>query len=182
MKRSRHPIYGLMVEFASTGELIAACRRTRAQGYRRIDAFTPAPVHGLTEAIGYVGKGWTARTVFLAGLAGAIGGFGLQYWVAAIAYPLNIGGKPYFSWPAFIPVTFELTILCGTLGAVLGMLWWNRLPMPYHPVFNVPRFKLASSDRFFLMVESIDPAFDPPAVRRFLEGLDGCVGVYDVEY
>lgn len=178
----RPDIYGLMVEFASTDELLDACVRTREEGYTGIDAFTPAPVHGLTEAIGYVGKGWTAKTVFLAGALGAAVGYGLQYWVSVIAYPLNVGGRPYHSWPAFIPVTFELTILFGVLGAVLGMLWWNRLPQPYHPVFNVRRFKLASTDRFFLIVESTDPDFDRDGTRAFLEGLEGAVGVYDVEY
>lgn len=178
----RHDVYGLMVEFAGTDELMAACYRTREEGYAKIDAFTPAPVHGLTEAVGYEGKGWTAKTVFIAGLVGAAVGFGLQYWTSVVAYPLNVGGKPLNSWPSFIPVTFELTILLGVLGAVLGMLWWNRLPQPYHPVFNVPRFKLASSDRFFLIVESIDPRFDPRDTREFLEGLDGAVGVYDVDY
>ncbi len=177
-----HDVYGLLAEFQSTDDLIAAAYATREGGYKKIDAFTPAPVHGLTEAIGYVGRGWTEKTVFLAAFLGLTAGLGLQYWTSVIAYPLNIGGRPLFSWPAFIPVTFEMTILIGTLGAVFGMLWWNKLPMPYHPVFNVERFKLASSDRFFLIVESVDPEFDADRTREFLEGLDRCVGVYDVEY
>ncbi len=178
-----HPrLYGLMVEFATTEDLLAGCRRTRDAGYRKIDAFTPSPIHGLTEAIGYRGRGWIARTVFLGGLLGATGGFALQWWVSTRAYPLNVGGRPTFSWPAFVPVTFELTILLAVIAAVLGMLGWNKLPQPYHPVFNVPRFKLATSDRFFLCVESIDPLFDADATRAFLEGLDNAVGVYDVEY
>ncbi len=175
-------VYGLMVEFATTDDLLAGCEKTRDSGFKKIDAFSPAPIHGLTEAIGYQGKGWIARTVFIAGLIGASTGMLLQYWTSAVDYPLNIGGRPYFSWPAFIPVTFELTILLATFGAVFGMLGWNKLPQPYHPVFNVPRFKLASSDRFFLVIESIDPQFEPRATREFLEGLDNAVGVYDVDY
>ena len=175
-------VYGLMVEFATTDDLLAACHRTREEGFTVIDAFTPAPVHGLTEAVGYRGKGWIARTVFLGGLLGALTGMGFQYWVNVVDYPMNIGGRPAFSWPAFIPVTFELTILFATFAAVLGMLGWNKLPQPYHPVFNVPRFKLASSDRFFLIVESTDPRFNIEETRAFLEGLDRAVGVYDVDY
>lgn len=177
-----HDIYGLLVEFHSTDQLIAAAYKVREAGYKKIDAFTPAPVHGLTEAVGYVGKGWTEKTVFIAGFLGLTLGLGLQYWTTVIDYPLNVGGRPLFSWPAFIPVTFELTILLGTLGAVFGMLWWNKLPMPYHPVFNVERFKLASSDRLFLVVESTDPQFDPTRTREYLEGLEGNFGVYDVDY
>ena len=175
-------VYGLMVEFATTDDLLAGSNRTREAGFTAIDAFTPAPVHGLTEAVGYVGKGWIAKTVFLGGLLGALTGMGFQYWVNVVDYPLNIGGRPAFSWPAFIPVTFELTILFATFAAVFGMLAWNGLPQPYHPVFNVPRFKLASSDRFFLIVESTDPKFDTGKTREFLEGLDHAVGVYDVDY
>jgi len=178
-----HPrLYGVMVEFASTDALLAGCRRTRDAGFRKIDAFSPSPVHGLTEAIGYKGRGWIAKTVFLGGLLGGCGAFLLQWWTATVAYPFNVGGRPPLSWPAFIPVVFESTILIATLAAVLGMLGWNKLPQPYHPVFNVPRFKLASSDRFFLCVESIDPRFDADDTRRFLEALEDSVGVYDVEY
>ena len=140
------------------------------------------PVHGLAAAIGYRSSGRLAATVFVGGLAGAIGGFLLQYWTSAIAYPLNVGGRPLNSWQAFFPVSFELTILAATFAAVLGMLAWNGLPMPYHPVFNVDRFKLASSDRFFLGVGSPDPLFDVEETRKLLEGLDGVVGVYEVEY
>ena len=177
-----HDVYGLMVEFASTDDLLGGCCTTRDAGFKNIDAFSPAPIHGLTEAIGYKGKGWIARTVFIGGVLGAVGGFGLQVWTSAVAYPLNIGGRPYISWPAFIPITFETTILVAVLAAVFGMLAWNKLPQPYHPVFNVQRFKLASSDRFFLVVESIDAKFDRNQTRAFLEGLDNAVGVYDVEY
>ncbi len=178
-----HPrLFGLMVEFATTHDLLAGCRQTRDSGFDNIDAFAPAPIHGLTEAIGYEGKGWITKTVLFAGLLGGIGAFALQWWSATIAYPFNVGGRPYFSWQAFIPVVFESTILIATLACVLGMLGWNKLPQPYHPVFNVERFKLASSDRFFLCVESTDAQFDDVATRAFLEGLDNAVGVYDVEY
>jgi len=177
-----HDVYGLMVEFATTDDLLAGSCKTRDAGFKKIDAFTPAPVHGLTEAIGYKGKGWIARTVFLGGLLGAMLGFFFQSWASAVDYPLNIGGRPLVSWPAFIPITFEMTILLAVFAAVFGMLAWNKLPQPYHPVFNVPRFKLASSSRFFLVVESIDPQFDREGTREFLEGLDHAVGVYDVDY
>ncbi|NKB88555.1 MAG: DUF3341 domain-containing protein [Acidobacteria bacterium] len=177
-----HDVYGLMVEFASTDDLLAGCEQTRDAGFKNIDAFSPAPIHGLTEAIGYEGKGWIAKTVFIGGFIGAMSGFFLQYWTSAIDYPLNIGGRPYLSWPAFIPVTFEMTILLAVFAAVFGMLGWNKLPQPYHPVFNVQRFKLASSNRFFLVIESVDNKFDRQATRAFLEGLDNAVGVYDVDY
>ena len=120
--------------------------------------------------------------MFVGGLSGAIGGFLLQYWTSVIAYPLNIGGRPLNSWQAFFPVSFELTILAASFAAVLGMLAWNGLPMLYHPVFNVERFKLASTNRFFLGVGSPDPLFDVDETRAFLERLDGVIGVYEVEY
>ncbi|MGD8328392.1 MAG: DUF3341 domain-containing protein [Acidobacteriota bacterium] len=175
-------LFGLLAEFSSADELLAGSRAVHESGYRRLDAFSPMPVEGLAEAIGYRSTGRLAKTVFAGGLVGAVGGFLLQYWIAAIDYPINVGGRPPNSWPAFIPVTFELTILMATFAAVLGMLAWNRLPMPYHPVFNVPRFKLATTDRFFLGVGSPDPLFDPHDTRALLEGLDGVVGVYEVDY
>ncbi len=141
-----------------------------AEGYRRIDAYTPFPIEGLAEAIGFH-YNRLPLLVLIGGLAGAAGGFGLQYWVAAITYPINVGGRPFNSWPSFIPVTFEMTILLAALTAVLGLLALNGLPMPYHPVFNVPRFALATRDRFFLCIEATDPRFDREGTRRFLEGL-----------
>lgn len=170
--------YGLLAEFESTETLLAAAQRTYDAGYRRLDAYTPFPVHGLAEAIGFE-RNWVPLLVLLGGLAGAAGGFYLQYWISVDAYPINVGGRPFNSWPAFIPVTFEMTILIAALTAVLGMLALNGLPQPYHPVFNVPQFALASRDRFFLFVRSADPRFDPEATRRFLEGL-GPREVYDV--
>lgn len=175
-------IFGLLAEFDDPEDLLAAARRVRQAGYHRLDAFSPAPVHGLAEAVGYRSTGKLAKTVFLGGLSGALVGLILQYWVSAIAYPLNVGGRPLNSWPAFFPVIFELTILFATFAAVLGMLGWNGLPMPYHPVFNVDRFERASSVGFFLGVGSPDPLFDRTGTRALLEGLDGVVGVYEVEY
>jgi hypothetical protein len=172
-------LYGLMAEFTSPEALLAAARRAYAEGYRRMDAYSPFPVEGLAEAIGFR-KNLLPLIVLIGGFIGAAGGFYLQYWISVVDYPLNIGGRPLNSWPAFIPVTFELTILSAALSAVLGLLALNGLPMPYHPVFNVERFELASRNRFFLCIEARDPKFDREATRRFLEGASP-QGVYEVE-
>jgi hypothetical protein len=172
-------IYGLMAEFADPEALLAAARRAYAEGYRRMDAYSPFPVDGLAEAIGFQ-RNLLPPIVLIGGILGAAGGFFLQYWISVIDYPLNIGGRPLNSWPSFVPVTFELTILLAALSAVLGLLALNGLPMPYHPVFNVERFELASRNRFFLCIEAADPKFDRDATRRFMEGA-GPQGVYDVE-
>jgi len=177
--RARPPIYGLMAEFESPADLLEAAGRAYEEGYRRLDAYTPFPVHGLAEALGFH-RTRLPLLVFFGGIAGCVGGYGLQYWISAIDYPLNIGGRPLNSWPAFIPVTFELTILLAALAAVLGMLALNGLPMPYHPVFNVPAFELASRNRFFLCIESIDPKFDRSETKHFLESLKPHA-VFDVE-
>ena len=150
--------------------LVAATHRAYREGYRHMDAYSPFPIEELHEALG-VHHTRLPLIVLIGGLLGCIGGYLLQYWVSAIAYPINIGGRPLHSWPAFIPVTFECTILAASLAAVLGMLALNRLPMPYHPVFNVPRFALASRNRFFLCIEAQDPRFDLEGTRRFLETL-----------
>jgi hypothetical protein len=163
------PLYGLMAEFDDPKSLVAATRRAYEQGYRKMDAYSPFPIEQLGEALG-VHHTEVPLLVLLGGIVGGLTGFGLQYWISTIAYPLNIGGRPYNSWPAFIPVTFELTILFAALTAVIGMIALNRLPMPYHPVFNVQRFALASRDRFFLCIESTDPKFDRVATRVFLQG------------
>jgi Protein of unknown function (DUF3341) len=176
----RPPIYGLMAEFDTAENLLAAAQRTYAEGYRRMDAYTPLPVEGLAEALGFR-KTRIPLIVLLGGLTGCLGGFFLQYYVAVLDYPINVGGRPLNSWPSFIPVTFELTILAAALSALFGLLVLNRLPMPYHPVFNVPRFELASRDRFFLCLEARDPRFDREGTRRFLEGFNPR-GVYDVEH
>ena len=167
---SRPPIYGLMAEFDNPNDLLAATTRARVEGYRQMDAYTPFPVEGLAEALGFHHTR-VPLIVLIGGLVGCATGYLMQYYLAAIDYPLNIGGRPLNSWPAFIPITFELTILVAALSAVLGMLALNGLPMPYHPVFHVPRFALATRDRFFLCIEATDPQFERDATRRFLEQL-----------
>ena len=163
-------IYGLMAEFEDPNALVSATRRAHDEGYRRMDAYSPFPIEELHEALG-AHHTRLPLIVLIGGVIGCLGGYTLQYWASTIAYPLNIGGKPLHSWPAFIPVAFELTILGAALCAVLGMLALNGLPMPYHPVFNVPRFALASRNRFFLCIEAKDPLFDLEGTRRFLETL-----------
>ncbi|NIP18513.1 MAG: DUF3341 domain-containing protein, partial [Xanthomonadales bacterium] len=145
-----------MAEFHEPDSLLAGVERAREAGYRKMDAYSPFPIEGLAEALGFR-RTRIPLVVFLGGLVGCLGGFFLQYWVSAVDYPLNVGGRPLFSWPAFIPVTFELTILVAAFAAVLGMLGLNGLPMPYHPLFHVERFALASRDRFFLCIEADDP-------------------------
>jgi hypothetical protein len=163
-------IYGLMAEFDDPTALVAATAKTRDEGYRRMDAYSPFPIEELHEAMG-AHHSRLPLIVLIGGLVGCVSGFLLQYWVSVIAYPVNVGGRPFNSWPAFIPVTFECTILGASLSAVLGMLALNGLPMPYHSVFNVPRFALASRNRFFLCIEARDRKFDLEATRRFLETL-----------
>ena len=166
----RPPIHGLMAEFDSPTELVRAARRAHEQGYRQMDAYTPFPIEELSEAIGFRHTR-LPLVVLIGGILGCLGGYGLQYWVAAIEYPLNVGGRPYNSWPSFIPITFETTVLVAALSAVLGMLALNGLPMPYHPVFNVKSFALASKDKFFLCIEAADPQYDRAATQKFLESL-----------
>jgi hypothetical protein len=160
--------YGLMAEFGSPDALVAATRRAHAQGYRRLDAYSPFPIEELHEALG-IHETHVPLLALIGGIVGGLTGYGLQYWVSTTAYPLNIGGRPLHSWPSFIPVTFEMTVLFAALTAVLGMLALNKLPMPYHPVFNAPRFALATRDRFFLCIEAADERFDAAGTRRFLE-------------
>ncbi len=171
--------YGLMAEFDDPSAVVAAARRTYEAGYRRINAYSPYPIEELSEAIGYH-KDMVSMVVFACGILGAIGGFMLQYWTAAVDYPLNVGGRPLVSLPSYIPVIFECTVLLASFGAFLGMLAMNRLPEPYHPVFNLPSFSRASQDRFFLCVKSDDPKFSETETRTFLEGL-GAKEVSDVE-
>ena len=167
---TRSSVYGLMAEFDDPATLVAATDRAHHQGYRRMDAYSPFPIEELHDAIGSP-PSRLPLIVLIGGLLGCIGGYVLQYWVSVVAYPVNVGGKPFDSWPAFIPVTFECTILAAALAAVLGMLALNGLPMPYHPVFNVPRFALASRNRFFLVIEAADTKFELEETRRFLETL-----------
>ncbi len=164
----RSHIYGVMGEFSTPEELIHAVEKVREAGYRRLDAYAPFPVEGLSEALG-LKRNMVPAICLIGGLTGGLGGFFFQYWVNVIAYPLNIGGRPLNSWPAFIPVTFELTILGAALSAVFGMLALNGLPQPHHPVFNVHRFSHASADRFFLCIESRDPKFHLADTARILQ-------------
>jgi hypothetical protein len=163
-------LYGLMAEFATPDALVAAAEQARLAGYRQMDAYSPIPIEELSEALG-LNATRLPKLVFLGGVLGGLGGYGLEYWSQAIAYPMNIGGRPFHSWPQFIPVTFETTVLGAALAAFVGMWALNKLPMPYHPVFNVPAFVRASTDRFFLCIEVGDPKFDRDGTWRFLEGL-----------
>ena len=166
----RSTTYGLMAEFDTSTGLVDAARRAHDEGYRKMDAYSPVPIEELHDAL-HMHDNRLPKIVLIGGILGGLAGYGLQYWVATNAYPLNIGGRPLHSWPMFIPVTFETTILAAALSAVLGMLALNGLPQPFHPVFNVPRFALASRNRFFLCIEARDPRFDIDGTRRFLESL-----------
>jgi Protein of unknown function (DUF3341) len=165
------PVYGLMAEFDNVNDAVIAARRTYAAGYRKLDAYSPFPVEELSEAIGFHKNG-VALVCLVGGLLGCTAAYILQWWINTISYPVNIGGRPLHSWPSFIIVSFEMTILFSGLSAVFGMLALNGLPMPYHPVFNVPRFELASRDRFFLVIFSSDKNYDAVRTRRFLEDLN----------
>ena len=164
------PYYGVLAEFTTPAELYRACERVRDAGFTRWDAHTPFPVHGLERAMG-LPRSPLPWIVLVMGLIGAALGFGLQWWVHASAYPLVISGKPFFSWPAFIPITFELGILFAALGAVFGMFGLNRLPMLHHPLFKSRIFERVADDAFFISIESWDPQFDPSTTRKMLESL-----------
>ncbi len=163
--------YGLLARFVTPQELLAAVKSAKREGYSAMDAYTPYPVEPVSEEIENHKRSKVPLLVLLGGLTGALVGFGMQLWISSTAYPLNIGGRPYNSWPAFIPVTFEMTILLAAFAAVIGMFALNRLPEPYHPVFNVAGFERATQDRCFLLIEAKDPRFDAEATRAFLEGL-----------
>jgi len=164
-------LYGVMAEFPDPQALVAAAKRAYATGYRKMDTFSPYPIEEAWEAIGHHDKR-LSKIVLAGGITGLLTGVGLQEWVHQIAYPINIAGKPLNSWPQFVPVCFELTILFAALSAVLGMIILNGLPQPYHPAFNVPRFERASRDKFFLLIESADPKFDKQQTTDFLKGLN----------
>jgi hypothetical protein len=168
--RTRAGFHGLLAEFETAEQILAAVRRARQEGYRNMDAYTPYPVEGLSEELGLT-RSRVPFVVLAGGLVGAASGFFMQYWAEAVDYPLNVGGRPYNSWPAFIPITFELMVLVAAFAALLGMFYLNGLPMPYHPVFHLPRFARASQDRFFLCIEATDPRFDRSATKQFLASL-----------
>lgn len=165
-------IHGAMAEFDTPEDLVSACERAYGAGYRRMDAYAPMPVTGLAEAIGFK-KNYVAHCVLAAGICGVCFGFGLLEWITTVAYPLNIGGRPLNSWPSYIPITFECMILFSALTALFAMLAMNRLPQPYHPVFNVPEFERASVDKFFLCIEVTDPKFRTEETLQFLRDLGG---------
>jgi hypothetical protein len=176
----RPPIWGLLAEFENPTALVAAAARVRDAGYKRIDGHTPFPIEELREALG-VKPTILPLLVLCGALVGCVGGYFMQYYASNVAYPLNVGGRPMHSWPMFVPITFELTVLLGGLTAVIGMLALNGLPMPYHPLFNVPRFALATRDRFFLVIEARDRRFDRQGTARFLREI-GAREVFEVAH
>jgi hypothetical protein len=172
-------LYGLLAEFTRAEDLVAAARRAREAGYRRMDAYTPFPIEEVAEALHFHDRR-LPFVVLCGGVLGALTGIGLQYYVSVVAYPMNVGGKPLFSWPAFVPPTFETTVLLSAFATVIGMIVLNGFPMPYHPVWNNPRFELASQDRFFLCIEADDPRFDAMQTRKFLEAQPNAREVVEV--
>ncbi len=171
MTEHHSKLYGVMAEFETPEQILAAAKKAREAGYTEVQAYTPFPIEGLAHAIGFR---WTAVPLItlIGGVGGGLTGFFMQYWMMAISYPINVAGRPLNSWPAFIPVTFELTVLGAATFAVFGMLALNKLPQPYHPVFNVERFTHASTDGFFLCITARDPKFHLDESARFLQGLN----------
>jgi Protein of unknown function (DUF3341) len=172
-------LYGVMAEFANPSDLVAAARAAYAAGYRRINGYSPFPIEELSEAIGFHKTG-LPLIVLIGGILGGLGGYLMQYYLSVINYPLNVGGKPLNSWPAFVPITFECTILLAALSAVFGMLALNKLPQPYHPVFNAPNFALATRDSFFLVIEASDRKYKHDEVLNLLRSLEP-IDISDVE-
>lgn len=170
--------YGVMAEFDSGQALVDAARRTMAEGFTRVEGYSPVPIEELNDIL-HKSRTVLPKLVLAGGLTGMLTGFVLQYWAAAVEYPMNVGGRPQAAWPSFVIPSYELTILFSALTAAIGMVLLNGLPQPYHPVFNVERFSMASSDAFFLVVEAVDPKFDRESTTAFLRSL-GAKGVYDV--
>jgi hypothetical protein len=175
---ARPTIYGLLAEFADEEALVAAATGVCAAGYKQVEAYSPYPIHGLSDVLGIRGRR-LPLIVLAGGIIGGAGGLFMQWYSAVIDYPLNVGGRPYASWPSFIPISFELTILVAGISAVLGMFALNGLPQPYHPLFNVPEFAKASRNGFFLSIEARDSKFDLPVTRNLLVEL-GAQGVFEV--
>ncbi len=163
-------LYGLMAEFGTADDLIRATRKAKAEGYDRMDGFSPYPIGEVADALGFR-RSEIGAIMFIGGMLGATFGFLMQYWAMAIDYPINIAGKPFFSWPMFIPIAWELLVLTASMTGLIGLLALCGLPQPYHPVFNVPQFARASRDRFFLVIEAADEKFDRVGTRAFLETL-----------
>lgn len=174
------PTYGLLAQFPDEHALLVAAHRARQEGFYRMDAYSPFPVHGLSDVLG-LPRSRVPLIVLCMGMIGGVAGLLFQYWVTAKAYPINVGGKPPASWPQYIPPAFETTILFAAFSALIGMLLINGLPLPYHPVFNVANFSKASTDGFFLLIQSTDPRFDPVGTRTFLESLHP-IEINDVEH
>lgn len=172
-------VYGILAEFASEKDLLSAAEQVRDEGYKATDAFSAYPIHGLLEALGKK-ESRIPWFILACGLTGFFTAWGLQGFTSVIDYPWNVGGRPLFSWPAFLPIVFELTVLLSAFGAVFGMIGFNGLPLPYHPIFNVEAFKSASKDGFFIAIEATDPKFDRAKTAQFLKGLKAR-GVYEVE-
>lgn len=172
-------LHGVMAEFDTAQEILDAARKTMAQGFTKVEAYSPVPIEELNTVI-HQKRTKLSQIVLAGGLTGMATGFALQYWASVIEYPMNIGGRPQASWITFIVPSYELTILFSALSAAIGMIVLNGLPQPYHPVFNVERFSMASSDKYFLVVESADPKFDQQATAEFLRST-GAKGVYDVD-
>ena len=176
---SSNPLHGVMAEFESSQALVDAARKSVAHGFTKMEGYSPVPIEELNDII-HKKRSYLSSIVLAGGLTGMATGFALQYWASVIEFPMNVGGRPQASWPTFIIPSYELTILFSSLAAAIGMIVLNGLPQPYHAVFNVPRFSLASSDKFFLVIESTDPKFDLQSTKAFLNDLNP-KGVYDVE-
>jgi hypothetical protein len=166
----RKPLYGLMAEFSTPEQLVHAAHQAHEEGYRKFDAYSPIPIEELHHAM-HIKDSPLPKFVIAAGVVGCLGMFGFLYWIAAVDYPLNVGGRPLYSWPSFVPVTYELTVLSAGLTTLASLIFLCGFPTPYHPVFNVPRFKLASRDKFFLCIEAEDPKFDMQRTKDFLATL-----------
>jgi hypothetical protein len=177
--RTKSLLYGFLAEFESPEALKEGVRAARQQGFRKLDAYTPFPVEGLAEEIG-VGRSPVPAITLAGGVIGLLTGVVMQYYSSVYDYPLNIGGRPLDSWPSFVMVSFELTVLFAGLSAALSMLVINGLPKPHHPLFNVTRFERVTQDGFFFCIEATDPLFHAERTWQFLEGLKP-EGVYAVQ-